>query len=312
MRTLIFFLSLLLQGPTLTPPVTTPPPAELALSVDVDLVNILFTVSDRKGRLITSLPRESFRVFDNNERQVITHFSSETELPVNIALLIDTSGSVQDKVDFEREAAISFLESAVRPGLDRALVVTFDLRLNLLQDYTDDVAALARAMEKIRVGGGTPLYDAVYLTATQKLARQPGRRIGIVISDGLDTTSRKSLDDALLAAKQSEATIYCISTNSFRESGPGSDFGNQILRKIADQTGGRAFFPSRTRDLANVFRKLNEELRGQYTLAYSPREIRQDGTFHKIRIETDDRQLRIHARDGYFAGQTEGLAKPKR
>jgi VWFA-related protein len=304
MRALILILPLLLQVPVLSPPpVTPPPPSEMAMTVDVDLVNILFTVSDRKGRLITSLPREKFRVFDNNQRQEITHFSSETELPLNLALLIDTSGSVQDKIDFEREAAITFLESAMRPGTDRALVVTFDLRLTLLQDYTDDVAALDRATQKIRVGGGTPLYDAIFLTATQKLAHQSGRRIAIVISDGVDTTSRKSLEEALKAARLAEATIYCISTNSIQESYPDSDLGNQILKKLAEQTGGRAYFPSKSKDLATVFRKLNEELRGQYTLAYSPREIQRDGTFHKIRIETDDRQLRIHARDGYFAGR---------
>lgn len=302
MRTFFMTLVLLLQAPPIPRPVTPPPPAALALSVDVDLVNVLFTVSDRKGHFVTSLPREKFRVFDDNQKQVITHFSSETELPLTIALLIDASGSVLDKVDFEREAAITFLESTIRRGTDRALLITFDLQVNLIQDYTDDVATLARAAETINVGGGTPLYDAVYLAATEKLARQHGRRIAIVISDGIDTTSRKTIQEALRAAQQNDTTIYCISTNSIRRGYPGGDSGNKILRRLAEETGGRAFFPNKTKDLAAVFKKVNEELRSQYTLAYGPSEVRQDGAFHRIRIETDDRHLRIQARNGYFAG----------
>jgi Ca-activated chloride channel family protein len=306
MPALILTLALLLQAPSLPQPAPTPTPGELALSVDVNLVNVLFTVSDRKGRLVTSLPMEKFRVFDDNKKQVITHFSSETEMPLNIALLIDASGSIENKVDFEQEAAIKFLSSVLRERIDRALLMTFDLRVNLLQDYTDDVAKLARAAEKIRVGGGTPLYDAVYLAATEKLARQPGRRIEIVISDGMDTTSRKSLAEALRAAQQNDTTIYCISTNSIRKEYMGSDSGNRIMRKLAEETGGRAFFPSKTKDLDTAFKKLNEELGGQYTLAYGPSETLQDGAFHRIRIETDDRRLRIQARNGYFAGRRDG------
>jgi len=308
MRALIMTLALLLQAPS-SPQRVTPPPvgdAALALSVDVSLVNVLFTVSDRKGRFVTSLPMEKFRVFDDNKKQVITHFSSETEMPLTIALLIDSSGSIENKVDFEQEAAIKFLKSVLRERIDRALLITFDLRVNLLQDYTDDIAKLARAAERITVGGGTPLYDAVFLTATEKLARQPGRRIAIVISDGMDTTSRKSLNEALRAAQQNDTTIYCISTNSIRREYMGSDSGNKVLRKLAEETGGRAFFPSKAKDLDTVFKKLNEELGAQYTLAYGPGETLQDGAFHRIRIETDDRQLRIQARNGYFAGRRDG------
>ena len=150
------------------------------------------------------------------------------------------------------------------------------------------------------------MYDAVYLAATEKLARQTGRRIEIVISDGMDTTSRKSLQEALRAAQQNDTTIYCISTNSIRREYAGSDSGNKVLRKLAEETGGRAFFPSRPKDLEAVFKRLNEELGAQYTLAYGPSETLQDGAFHRIRIETDDRQLKIQARNGYFAGRSDG------
>ena len=306
MRALIMTLALLLQAPSVPQPVIPPSGQELNLSVDVSLVNVLFTVSDRKGRFVTSLPMEKFRVFDDNKKQVITHFSSETEIPLTIALLIDASGSIENKVDFEQEAAIKFLKSVLRERIDRALLISFDLRVNLLQDYTDNIAKLARAAERITVGGGTPLYDAVYLAATEKLARQTGRRIEIVISDGMDTTSRKSLQEALRAAQQNDTTIYCISTNSIRREYAGSDSGNKVLRKLAEETGGRAFFPSRPKDLEAVFKRLNEELGAQYTLAYGPSETLQDGAFHRIRIETDDRQLKIQARNGYFAGRSDG------
>jgi VWFA-related protein len=198
---------------------------------------------------------------------------------------------------------MKFLELTLRVGIDRALLITFDLRVNLLQDYTDNIAKLARAAQKINVGGGTPLYDAVYLAATEKLARQPGRRVEIVISDGMDTTSRKSLNEALRAAQQNDTTIYCISTNSIRKEYGSGESGNKVLKKLAEETGGRVFFPSKTKDLDVAFKKLNEELRAQYTLAYGPSETLQDGAFHRIRIETDDRQLRIQARNGYFAGR---------
>ena len=301
MRALLLISVLLLQAPPIAKPVAEPLPEALALSVDVDLVNVLFTVSDRKGRFVPSLPKEKFRVFDNNRRQVITHFSSETDSPLTIALLIDTSGSIQNKVDFEQEAAIRFLKSILRGGIDRALLITFDLQVKLLQDYTDNIASLARAAENISIGGGTPLYDAVYVAATEKLARQPGRRIAILISDGMDTTSRRPFQDALRAAQQNDTTVYCISTNEIGMEFHGGDSGNKVLRKLAEETGGRAFFPSKVKDLEKVFQKLNEELRAQYALAYGPSEVSQDGAFHKIRIETDDRYLRIQARNGYFA-----------
>lgn len=295
-----------MQVPLSQLPATEPEPIESdhTISIDVDLVNVLFTVSDRKGRLVPSLPQEHFRVFDNNELQVITHFSSETELPLNIALLLDTSGSVRDKIWFEREAAVKFLESTLRRGKDRALLITFDAKIVLRQDYTSDTRALARAAESVIVGGGTPLYDAVYVATSEKLARQTGRRIAIVISDGNDTTSRKSLNEALRAAQQSDTTIYCISTNSILKTfAPGADGGNKTLRRLAEETGGQLIIPAKTDHLDNAFKKINEELRSQYTLAYRPTASRQDGAFHKIRIETSDNRLRVHARNGYFAGR---------
>jgi len=304
MRALLLISTLLLQVASTPSPATAPAPA-LTISVDVDLVNVLFTVSDRKGRLVSSLPRESFRVFDDNRAQEIAHFSSETDIPLNIALLLDTSGSVRDKIGFEREAAIRFLKATLRHGEDRATLIAFDSRIDLLHDYTDDTSALARAAGNIVVGGGTLLYDTVYWTSAERLARQNGRKIAIVISDGNDTTSRRSLDDALRSAQQSDTTIYCISTNSIlRDSTQGGDHGNKILRRMAEETGGRLFLPGKIDDLNATFKRINEDLRAQYTLAYRPIDVRRDGAFHRIRIETNDKQLKIQARNGYFAART--------
>src|SRR5881296_2056568 len=157
------------------------PPAKAAddqtISVNVDLVNILFTVADKKGKFVTNLRKDDFRVFEDEKAQNITNFSGETDLPLTIALLVDTSGSIRDKLKFEQEAAIEFFYSTLQRTKDRALIISFDSGVDLLQDFTDDPEKLADAVRKIRAGGGTSLYDAVYLSVTQKLAGQSGRRI---------------------------------------------------------------------------------------------------------------------------------------
>src|SRR5213592_3065712 len=171
------------------------------ISVNVDLVNILFTVADRKGKFVTNLRKDDFRVFEDEKAQSITNYSSESNLPLTIALLVDTSGSIRDKLKFEQEAAIEFFYSTLQRGKDKAIVISFDSAVELNQDYTDDPEKLADAVRKIRAGGGTSLYDAVYLAVTQKLVRQSGRRIVILITDGDDNSSRVSLTETLEAAQ---------------------------------------------------------------------------------------------------------------
>jgi Ca-activated chloride channel family protein len=303
MRIFILMAVLFFQIPAVQSPTIEEPTPEAGISVNVNLVNVLFTVSDRKGRFVTTLPMNKFRVFEDNKPQPITHFSSETDLPLTIAILIDTSGSIGDKLVFEQQAAIEFLKSTLRRGQDRALLITFDTGIDLLQDYTDDTSKLSRAAEKIRAGGNTSMYDAIYLASSDKLANQAGRHIEIVISDGNDTFSRKSIDDALRIAQQSDAAIYCISTNSILgNSSRDTANGNKALRRLAEETGGRIFLPLNTSELGPNFQKINEELRSQYALTYRP-SAKQDGAFHKIRIETGDRQLNIQARNGYFAAK---------
>jgi VWFA-related protein len=301
MRTLILAAALLAQVASVQSPQADPPEAEQTISVNASIVNVLFTVSDRKGRFVTSLPKDKFRVFEDNKIQSITQFSNETDLPLTIAILIDTSGSIGDKLPFERQAATEFLRSTLRRGKDKALLITFDTGIDLIQDYTDDASALAQAAEKIRAGGSTALYDAIHLAASEKLASQTGRHIEILISDGNDTSSRKSLAEALRSAKQSDTAIYCISTNSIlKNSSSDTANGTKALRRFAEETGGRIFTPRTTDELASTFKEIDEELRSQYALAYHPNSTRRDGAFHTIRIETSDKELRIKARDGYF------------
>jgi VWFA-related protein len=302
MRIFLMLATLIIQVSSVQSPAIEPPVAEHSISVNVNIVNVLFTVSDRNGRFVTSLPREKFRVFEDNKAQSITHFSSETDLPLTVAVLIDTSGSVGDKLVFEQQAAVEFLRSSLRRGKDKALLIAFDTGINVLQDYTDDIGALSRSADQIRAGGSTSMYDAVSLAASEKLANQTGRHIEILISDGNDTFSHKSIDDALRIAQQSDTTIYCISTNSIlKNSSRDTANGNKALRRLAEETGGRLFLPLTTDELSANFKKIDEELRSQYALAYHPKTSKQDGAFHKIRIETADRQLRVQARNGYFA-----------
>src|SRR4051812_18261287 len=156
------------------------------LSVNVDLVNILFTVADRRGKFVTNLKKDDFRVFEDEKPQVITNFSGETDLPLTIALLVDTSGSIRDKLQFEQRAATEFFYSTLQRGKDKAMIISFDSGVDLIQDFTDDPEKLAGAVQKIRAGGGTSLYDAIYLAVTQKLSGQQGRRVVILITDGDD------------------------------------------------------------------------------------------------------------------------------
>jgi VWFA-related protein len=174
----------------------------------------------------------------------------------------------------------------------------------LLQDFTDDTLALGRAADKIRAGGSTAMYDAISLAATKKLANQAGRHVLILISDGVDTFSEKSLDVALQDAQQNDTAIYCISTNSIlKNSTRDSTIGSKVLRRLSEETGGRMFQPLMTDELSANFKKIDEELRSQYALTYHPNNTTPNGAFHRIRIETFDKQMRVQVRNGYFDSQ---------
>jgi VWFA-related protein len=271
------------------------------ISVEVNLVNILFTVADRRGKFVTNLKKEDFRVFEDDRLQGITNFSSESNLPLTIALLVDTSGSIRDKLRFEVEAAIEFFYSTLQRGKDKALVIAFDSGVGLLQDFTDDPEKLANEIRQIRAGGGTALYDAVYLAVNQKLSGQDGRRVVILISDGDDNSSRVSLTETLEAAQRNDVTAYAISTNSAAFFGSREqERGDKTLKKLAEETGGKAFFPLKIQDLSSSFLDIHDELRSQYQIGYRPTNARMDGTFRRIRVDISDKRFKARAKTGYY------------
>jgi VWFA-related protein len=292
---------------TLAQQKTQPPPdQEETLSVNVDLVNVLFTVADKKGKFIADLKQDFFKVFEDGRPMPITNFSAETNLPLTIALLIDTSGSVRDRLRFEQEAAIEFFYSTLMRGKDRALVIGFDSGVDLIQDYTDDPEKLSKSIRSMRAGGGTSLYDAVHVATSEKLAGQNGRRIMVIISDGDDNSSRTSLTEVLENVQRNDVVIYTISTNSTGMGGEKSGRGDKVLKTLSDETGGRMFSPLKVEDLNSNFANIAEELRLQYALAYRSTNQLRNGAFRKIRIEPASKNYVVRARNGYYAPRSKG------
>jgi len=272
------------------------------IKVQVDLVNVLFTVTDKKNRLVLDLIKDDVRVFEDNKPQAIRYFSRESDLPLRIALLIDTSNSIRDRLRFEQEAAIDFLTTTVRPGKDLAFVVAFDVEPQLLQDYTDSHEKLSKAIRGVQAGGGTGLYDAIFFSAKEKMLFFPPpepylRRVMIIISDGRDNQSEHTREEALAMAQRGEVTIFTISTN---RTGLAQQ-GDKVLKYLAEETGGRAFFPFSASELATDFQEISRELRSQYSLAYVSTNTAHDGTFRAITIQAKDKGVRVRAKSGYFS-----------
>jgi VWFA-related protein len=270
--------------------------------VRVELVNVLMTVTDKKNRTVIDMTKDDFRVTEDGKTQTITYFSRESDLPLRIAILIDTSNSVRDRLRFEQEAAIDFLTTTIRKGKDLALVVGFDVEPQLVQDYTDDTEKLAKAIRSLQAGGVTSLYDAMFFTSKDKLYYFPPpepylRRVMVVISDGQDNQSERTREEALAMAQRAEVTIFTISTNR-----TGAEArGDKVLRYLAQQTGGRAFFPFEAGELAEDFQQIGRELRSQYSLAYVSTNAAHDGTFRNIMIQPLDKNVHVRAKAGYFA-----------
>jgi len=268
-----------------------------------DEVNVVFTVMDKKGRRITDLKQNDFRVVDDNKPpEQIRSFQAETNLPLQVGLLIDASNSVRDRFKFEQESAIEFLNQTIHPGKDTAFVIGFDVTPEVTQDFTDNTEALAHGVHDLRPGGGTALYDALYYACRDKLLKTAKgltvRRAVILLSDGDDNQSHVTREEAIEMAQRAEAIIYTISTNV---SGTKAQ-GDKVLERIADATGGRAFFPFQLRDVANAFAEIQDELRSQYAISYKPADFKADGHYRTIEIVANDRKnFRVRARRGYYA-----------
>jgi Ca-activated chloride channel family protein len=290
---------------------------------EINLVDVLFTVLNRRNKLVADLDKESFKVTDDGVRQDIRYFSRQSDLPLRIGMLLDTSNSIRDRIQFEKDAAVNFLFNVVRRGRDQSFVMTFDDRPYVQQSFTDDTGRLRDEIVKMKAGGGTAIYDAVYEACKNQLShppRPPGdqpdvvRRVMILISDGDDNLSEHTRSEAIEMAQRTSVVIYAISTStqwvaiSETDRGKLSDRkyhkteGDQILEEIAEETGGRAFFPYHVDDLDQSFQDIGDELRSQYSLAYNPTNYVANGRYHKIKIEILDRKgLQVRARRGYFA-----------
>ena len=307
MRALLAIAAIILAAGAIAPQ-TAPKPANAApeeqtrIILDVTRVNLLFTVTDKKGRFITDLSKDDFEIVESKRKQVIQEFTAETDLPLRIAVLIDTSNSIRDRFKFEQEAAIEFIKSVIRPQQDKALIVSFDSTAELVADLMGDPEKLADAIRGLRPGGGTSLYDAVFFSCRDKLQldqpRHKFRRAVVLVSDGDDNQSRMSRDQALEMAQKSDSVIYAISTNISRIE---SD-GDRILKYLTSETGGQAFFPFKVEDLEQSFENIANELRCQYNIFYRPEPLQADGLFHSISVKVKDRKdMVVRARKGYYA-----------
>src|SRR6266478_1416382 len=269
----------------------------------VNEVNVVFTVTDRHGRYVKNLGRGDFSVLDDSKPAgQIRSFHSETDLPLQVGLMVDASNSVRDRFKFEQESAIEFLNQTVRPRYDKAFVVGFDVTPEVTQDFTDNTEALSRGVRALRPGGGTAMYDALYFAARDKLLKEQQngavRRAIILLSDGDDNMSHVTREEAIDMAQRADVIVYTISTNV-----TGSRHaGDKVLERIADATGGRSFFPFQITDVANAFVEIQDELRSQYALSYKPADFRTDGRYHTIEILAQNHKgLRVRSRRGYYA-----------
>jgi VWFA-related protein len=273
------------------------------IRVGTNEVNLVFTVTDKHGKRVTDLKQADFRIVDDNRPvSEIRSFHAETNLPLQVGLLIDASASVRDRFKFEQESAIEFLNQTVRKRYDDAFVVGFDVTPEVTQDFTDDTEKLAHGVRALRPGGGTAMYDALYYACRDKLLKQPQqgatRRAIILLSDGEDNQSHVTREEAIEMAQRADAIVYTISTNVSGTKGA----GDKVLERISDATGGRAFFPFQIRDVTNAFAEIQEELRSQYAVSYKPADFKPDGHFRTIEIVANDRKnFRVRARRGYFA-----------
>jgi VWFA-related protein len=294
-----------------TPPVQQPrqPQALQAdeptrITVDVTRVDMLFTVTDKKGRFVTNLTKDDFEVIEAKKPQVIQEFAAESDLPLRLGILIDTSNSIRGRFKFEQEAAVEFINNVVRTTQDKAMVVRFDNTPELVADLITDTEKLSTAIRGLRPGGGTAFYDAIFFACRDKLSqdqpRHKFRRAIIMVTDGDDNQSTYTRDQALEMAQKADVVLYTISTNDSKIE---SD-GDKVLKYFASETGGRAFFPFRVEDLEQSFENIANELRHQYDLSYKPEPLKTDGLFHNVEVRVKGRKdLVVHVRKGYYASK---------
>jgi VWFA-related protein len=315
--------SLLAQAPSQKPPQKNVEEEQPAIiKVDVDVVNVLASVRDKRGILIPNLEKQDFTILEDGKPQPVKYFTRETDLSLTIGLLVDVSGSQRNLIEIERSAASQFFSQVLRKK-DEAFLISFGEEAELLQDYTNSARLLNQGLGQLRPSSGvqglhpgpvptisqprgTVLYDAVYLAAHDKLKSEVGRKVIVIITDGVDQGSRLTIKQAIEAAQKSDAVIYCIEYYDSSASGGGGlvfggGGGGSYLRQMSEETGGHVYKVDRKHTLEQVFKELQDEMRSQYAIAYTPLNETKDGGYRKIDIKLTNKDYKAQARKGYYA-----------
>jgi VWFA-related protein len=290
--------------PPAQPPAPAAPPQDqptTTIFVPVNEVSLIFTVTDKRGKFITGLNQANFGLLDDGRPpSAVLKFTQQTNLPLRVGIMLDTSSSIRGRFQFEQDSAIEFLLQVLHHE-DRAFVEGFDVETNLAQDFTNSVDLLNQGVRKLRPGGGTAMFDALYKTCRDQMLtlREHGtvRKALILVSDGDDNYSRALETDAIKMCQRAETIVYAISTNI----SPSKDKGDDVLRQIAEATGGQAFYPTKIEDVALGFHNIEEELRSQYALVYRPADLKPNGAFRTIYLHANDPRFQVRAQKGYFA-----------
>jgi VWFA-related protein len=273
------------------------------IKLGVNEVNLIFTVTDKRGHYNPNLQQSDFALLDDSKAPArVNSFHQQINLPLRVGMLIDTSTSIRSRFQFEQQSANEFFLEMLKSKSDRAFVMGFDVTPTVTQDWTNNIDGLETGVNKLRPGGGTALYDAVYTACRDKLldisrGQEPTRKAMILLSDGEDNQSRVYLDEAIKECQRAETIIYAISTNWT----PSRGKGDKVLSQMAQETGGQVFFPPTVEEVSNSFKDIEEELRSQYALTYTPADFKMDGAFRTIYLYCNDRHYQVRARKGYFA-----------
>lgn len=276
--------------------------ASTTIHVGVNEVNLIFTVTDKHGHYIPNLKQSDFALLDDQRApERVTSFRQQINLPLRVGIMIDTSTSIRSRFHFEQQSAIEFLLEMLRAHSDRAFVMGFDETPDLMQDWTNNLDGLETGINRLRPGGGTALFDAVYTACRDKLltsrGTEPVRKAIILLSDGDDNQSRVHPDEAIKMCQRAETIIYAISTNWT----PSRGKGDNVLTEMATDTGGQVFFPPSVEQVSESFKSIEEELRSQYAITYTPADFKANGQFRPIYLYCLNRKYVARARKGYFA-----------